>query len=131
MRSQSDSQRGSALVELITFGVATLMPVTLLLTGIFTLQRASFTAQSAVREATRAFVLAKSEGEAFGAAQSAARQVFLDEGIDPAKITITCSDAPCFSPSGTVRIAVHFPVSLMVKQWQIAAQHEERVNPWT
>lgn len=130
MRYLKDSERGSALVELITFGVATLMPVSLLLTGIFTLQRASFTAQSAAREAVRAFVLSTSEGEAFTAAQSAANQVFLDSGITPVKVLISCSESPCLSPTGSVQISVRFPVSLMVKQWQISAQHEERINPW-
>lgn len=127
-RWRSDS--GAAIIEFITFGVATLMPLSLLLTGVFTLQRTSFTAQAAVREATRAFVLAPSESEAFLAAQSAADQVFNDAHLDPKPVQISCSQSPCLQPAGSVRIAIKFPLSLMVKTWMISAAHEEPITPW-
>lgn len=124
------NESGSAIVEFITVGVATLMPLSLLLTGVFTLQRTSFTAQAAVREATRAFVLASSDDQAFSVAQSAANQVFADAHLDPRKIEISCSESPCLQPAGSVRVSIKFPLSLMVKTWVISAAHEERITPW-
>lgn len=135
MRSVSLSscrdERGSAIVEFVLFGIAGLMPLTLLLSGVFMLQRSAFTAQSAVREATRAFVTAESDDVAFYAAQSAANMVFSDATLHPVPVVITCSTTPCLDPLGSVRIAVDFPVTLLGKQWRIRAQHEEKVDPWT
>lgn len=124
------NESGSAIVEFVTVGVATLMPLSLLLTSVFTLQRTSFTAQAAVREATRAFVLASSDDQAFLVAQSAANQVFADAHLDPRKIEISCSESPCLQPAASVRVSIKFPLSLMVKTWVISAAHEERITPW-
>lgn len=106
------------------------MPVTLLLTGIFTIQRASFTAQSAVREATRAFIMSSDDDEALIAAQAAADQAFRDADMSHHRIRVTCSESPCLAPSGSVRIELKFPVTLAVKTWLVSAHHEERVDPW-
>lgn len=125
------SEDGSAIVEFVTFGIATLMPLSLLLSGIFTLQKASFTAQAAVREATRAFVKATTDEDAFVDAQEAANLVFRDASMQPVRVRIACSLDPCLSPSGNVRVSLKFPVSLAVKEWVIQAHHEERVDPWS
>lgn len=130
MYVKSESQRGSAIVEFVLFGIATLMPITLLLTGIFALQRGSFTAQSAVREATRAFVLSQDDSSAFAAAQAASDQTFADAGLPRVKVLITCTGSPCISPSNSVRISINFPISLMAHTWNVSAVHEERVDPW-
>lgn len=121
---------GSAIVEFVVFGIAALMPLSYLLTGIFTVQRAAFTAESAVREATRAFVLSMSDEEAFFAAQEAADLVFEDAAMRPVPIKITCSTSPCLSPSGNVMVRVEFPVELAARSWTINASHQERVDPW-
>lgn len=128
--SGSSSENGSAIVEFVVFGVAILMPVTLLLAGVFTLQKSAFTAQTAVREATRAFVLSESDVDAYRAAQLAADQVFADAAIPSSDLHFACSQSPCLSPSGEVRISVAFPVSLLIKSWTISAHHEEQVDPW-
>lgn len=121
---------GSAIVEFVVFGIAALMPLSYLLTGIFTVQRAAFTAESAVREATRAFVLATSDQEAFFAAQKAADMVFEDASLQPVPLKITCSISPCLSPLGNVTVRVRFPVELAAGSWTINASHQERVDPW-
>lgn len=129
--SNSRGETGSALVEFITVGVAALIPISVLLTGIFTVQRASVAAQSAVREATRAFVLSVDEGQAFVAAQTAADVILSDAGLGPVKLHIACSEASCLSPSSEVRISMDFPVRTAGKVFQVKAHHQESVDPWT
>lgn len=129
-RSSVQDSQGSAIVEFVVFGLAGLMPMSFLLTGILTLQTRAFTAESAVREATRAFVHAQSDVDAFYLAQQASDLVFRDAALAPVPITISCTAAPCLSPTGTVRVRIAFPVSLGVKTWTIHATHEEKVDPW-
>lgn len=129
-RSRFQNSRGSAIVEFVVFGLAGLMPMSFLLSGILTLQTQAFTAESAVREATRVFIRADNDVDAFYLAQQASDLVFRDASLRPAQLTISCSANPCLSPAGRVRVKLNFPVSLGIKTWNITAEHEERVDPW-
>lgn len=130
MRFVKPSEEGSAIVEFITFGVVALLLLSTLLSGVFLLQRAAFTTQSAAREAARAFVQASTDSEAYQSAKVAARVLFADANMAAPSLRIECSDRPCLSPNGRVTIWLSHPVKLILGTWTVRAKHEEPVSPW-
>jgi len=92
--SGTASDDGSASLEFITVGVLLLVPLVYLVLVVSALQSASLGAEGAVRQASRVFVQAETEGEARAAAERAIRVTLADYGLDAADATVTVSCRP-------------------------------------
>jgi hypothetical protein len=99
----------------VTLGVLLLVPIVYLVLTLGRLQAATYAADGAAREATRAFVTAPDESTGRMHALAAVRLGLLDQGfdVDPARITqISCRPTPCLTPQGRVDVAVSVEVVL-------------------
>ena len=75
--------RGSALVEFCFLAVLLLVPMVYLVVVLGRVQAAALAAETAAREAGRAFVTAQDDGSAGLRATAAAAIAFSDQGFDP------------------------------------------------
>jgi hypothetical protein len=75
------SDDGSSLIEFIGASVILLVPLVYLLLSVFSVQRASFGATQAAREAGRAFATAPDSASGIQRAAYAADLAFLDQGV--------------------------------------------------
>lgn len=91
-----DSEAGSSLIEFVGGAVILLVPLVYVLMSVFQVQRGSFGAAVAAREAGRAFATAPSTSVGLQRAVTAAGIAFADQGIPgrPA-ITFTADGAGC------------------------------------
>ena len=107
-------ERGSAVVEFITLGVLLLVPLIYLVLTVARIQSGAYAVSMAAREAGRAFVTASEESQAFARADAAATIALEDHrfSADEADVNITCSQSPCLTPGGTVRVETSVVVPL-------------------
>ena len=108
-------EQGSAVIEVVALGVLLMLPVAYLVLVLGRVQAASFAANGAAREATRAFVTSASNAEAERRAMVSSELVLQDHGFDrkAGTIKITCSGSPCLTPGERVavevRVTARFP----------------------
>jgi hypothetical protein len=77
------------------------------------LQAGAYGVSAAAREAGRAYVTARVEGQAATRATSAAQLAFVDQGFaDEGTITIACDGDPCLRPDGRIRITATVSVPM-------------------
>jgi len=102
------------MVEFVSLVVVLVVPLTYLILTVFEIQRASFAATSAAREAARLFVTAPSSGEADVRARQAAAIALADHGMSagPGAVTVSCSSDPCLTPGASVRVRFRTSVPL-------------------
>jgi hypothetical protein len=136
MKTQrSPKEAGSALVELLLLAVAMLVPLSLGIVSIFTVQAASYAAEGAVREAARVFVTASDETSGRKRSERVIRAVFsstqnpMDQDI-MRSLVIRCANTPCLTPGSHVDFALNFQISLPLGSWKIRATHQAIVDPW-
>ena len=105
---------GNAMVEFTFLGVLLFVPLVYVIVAVFDVQRASFGASTAVREAGRAYVGASSTVEAEQRAEEAARIALRDQGLElePGELRITCSADPCLTPGAVVTVTLDSQVAL-------------------
>jgi Flp pilus assembly protein TadG len=110
------SQRGSALVEVTWLSILLLMPLLYVMLAVFDVQRASFAATSAARQAARAYVLSPSDASAPARAGAAAELGLADHDLDKERATVTTTCAPsihhCLTPGSVVTVEVTYQVDL-------------------
>lgn len=108
--SRCRNERGSGVVEFSWLVLLLLVPLVYLLLAVFDVQRASYGAAAASRAAGRAFVLAPDQATGYARAESAARVVLADQGVDAAaaSVDVACSPTPgaCLTPGSTITVAV-------------------------
>lgn len=98
------ADRGSALIEFVGASVVLLLPLIYVLLSVFHVQRGSFAASEAAREAGRAFATAPTTGIGLARASYAAQLAFDDQGInDPPVLRFTAAGAGC--GTGTASVA--------------------------
>ena len=100
VRRVAGAQRdtGSALIEFVGASVILLIPLIYLLLCVFDVQRSSFAATQAAREAGRAFATAPTSAVGVDRARLAARLAFEDQGItDPPEVRFLPGGAGCGS----------------------------------
>jgi Flp pilus assembly protein TadG len=98
---------GSAVVEFCLLSVLMLVPLVYLVAVLGRVQAAALAAQTAAREAGRAFVTAPDDESADQRAQAAAAIAFDDQGFGEqgtGTVELTCAANPCLVPDA--RIAV-------------------------
>lgn len=130
---------GSAMLEFIYLTVLLMVPLVYVLLSAFQVQRASFGASEAARQAGRAFTTSPDAATARERATAAARLALRDQGIDAEpELAITC-DRPCLAPGAVVTIAVTHVVRLPVLSVlgdsaptiPVRATHDEVVDTFT
>lgn len=93
---QRPRDSGNAVVEFIWLGILLLVPLVYLVLAVFDVQRASYGATEAAREAGRAFVTAPDSAHAIDAAIAAARIALADQMGQSAAadvaVALTCTD---------------------------------------
>ncbi|HVV29310.1 MAG TPA: hypothetical protein VHC41_00375 [Mycobacteriales bacterium] len=128
------AERGSALVEFVGASVILLLPLIYLLLTVFHLQRASFAASEAAREAGRAFATAPTTAIGLVRATYAARLAFEDQGIDTdPQVVFTAAGAGCgdratpvtpsLTPGASYTVCVAQDVALPYANNAIAAHY--------
>jgi hypothetical protein len=134
------AQGGSAIVEFVFLAVLMIVPLFYLVMVLGRLQAGAYGVSAAAREAGRAYVTARAQGEAQARAESAAGLAFADQGFDghEGSIKIRCGVEPCLRPSGrvTVTATVWVPMPLVPAffsgivstQVPVSATHVETVD---
>jgi Flp pilus assembly protein TadG len=133
---------GAAMVEFIVLAVTLAVPLCYLLISVFDVQRASYGASAATREAARVFVRAPSTDVGQERAVAAAGLALADHGIelDSADLEITCSATPCLTPGATVQVSYRSHVRLPlvpamaghdIASISVTASHTQVVDEYT
>lgn len=116
-----DPAAGSSLIEFVGGAVILLVPLVYVLLSVFQVQRGSFAAAEAAREAGRAFATAPSSGLGLQRAATAARIAFADQGVPGAPtVTFTADGAgghaaavrPALRPGSRYTVCVEEDVHL-------------------
>ena len=99
---------GSAMIEYVFLSVLLLVPLVYLVLSVSVVQRTSYAATQAAREAGRAYVTAESTGVGEERALAAARLAFTDQGIElpEGALAISCSADPCLTPGAVVTVSI-------------------------
>jgi hypothetical protein len=102
------------MVEFIVLAVTLAVPLVYVLIAVFDVQRVSFGASAATREAARVFVRAPSTVQAQQQAETAAAITLQDHGVDVADgdLEVSCTATPCLTPGGTVQFTYRTRVPL-------------------
>lgn len=112
MRRRGD--QGSAMVEFTYLTVLLMVPLVYVLVSVFQVQRASFGATEAARQAGRAFVTAPDVATGRELARAAAALALRDQGIDAEpRLEIDCQ-ARCLAPESSVTITISHDVRLPI-----------------
>ena len=129
---------GRAIVEFVFLGVLVFVPIVYLIVTLGLIQRASFAAATAVREAGRVFVTSSSDAQARERAGIASRLAFEDYGVPGGTLAVACDGSPCLRPEGrvrtTTRVIVNLPLvpdflgSVIPASVPIEATHEVTVD---
>lgn len=109
---RSDREGGRAIIEFIVLGLLLLVPIVYLIVTLALLQRASFAAATAAREAGRVFMTSDTDAQARERGQVAASLTFEDYGVARGTVTLACDGTPCLRPEGKVRAMARVVVSL-------------------
>lgn len=103
-------------MEFCFLSVLLLVPLVYLVVVLGRVQAAAFAAETAAREAGRAFVTAADDESARSRATSAAAIAFSDQGFDPSgegALDLACELQPCLQPDARVaartRVRVELP----------------------
>ena len=106
---------GSAVVEFCLLSVVMLVPLVYLVAVLGRVQAAAFAAQTAAREAGRAFVTAPDVESAGARAESAAAIAFGDQGFGQDRtgtVELTCGADPCLVPDARIEVRTRVLVLL-------------------
>ncbi len=109
----TDRDEGRAVIEFLFLGVLLLLPLTYLVLTVARLQAGAFAASLAGREAGRAFVTGRDDGDAEVRARSAAALAFADFAFDGGtSVELACDGTPCLRPEGRVTAVAAVVVQL-------------------
>lgn len=101
------------MVEFVLLSVVLIVPFAYATVAVSQVQRASFAAAGASREAGRAFATADDGAAAERRARLAASMAFEDQGVRAAhELDVTCSASPCLSPGARIVTVVRVTVPL-------------------
>lgn len=105
---------GAAMVEFVALMVVLVVPLVYLILTVFEVQRTTYAATSAAREAARLFVTAPTSADAGLRARQAASVAVTDHGVTwrPEDLSVSCSADPCLTPGASVRVIYRTSVDL-------------------
>jgi len=128
------SERGSASVEFVALAIPLFIPLIIFLQQFAGVSAEEDIARTLAREGARAYVSSTDSSSAVENLNSvimvAGEKLGLSSGqFARMAIGLECSNSPCFSPNGRVRVTVHFIAS---KQFPaVTATAQEYVSPWS
>lgn len=129
-------QSGQAGLEAIPFGLLTFVVGLLLVVNAWAVIDAKIAVSSAVREATRAYVEAPSDGEPLDLADTAARSAIQGAGRNPKVLVLRPLEAT-FARCRTVRFEASYQLPAVRVPWlggfgtfTARARHAEIVDPF-
>lgn len=110
MRRTVRSERGSAIVEFHALGLVLMIPLVYVLLAALDVQRTTYGATQAAREAGRVYVAGGDER----AARMAANVALIDQGMQPTEVevVIACAATPCRTPGAEITVTVSTAVRL-------------------
>ena len=114
VRRRRRDERGSAVVEFTVLAVLMLVPLIYLVMTMARLQAGAYAASAAAREASRAYVTARSADTAEPRALAAAGIAFEDQGFGGGlgTLTMACDGSPCLRPEGRIEVVATVTVPL-------------------
>ena len=126
------SERGSAIIEFLLFGILLLVPLALGMVDVSNYFNALMAGQSAAREAARSYSLSPSPHIAETNAHAIALQVLADSGVQfhDFRLRVVCSADPCLTPGASVRALVDFRTDLRVVSRAIHVEEKEPIDSW-
>lgn len=109
-----DSENGNVVVEFIGVVVALLIPLTVITGAAIEVSRSYIATDVAARAGSRSFVVSNSDSAGRSHAISAVRVAMEDHGVWNSSVSTkyVCSESPCLSPGGYVKVTVSQPVQL-------------------
>lgn len=108
MRRGACDDAGTATIEFVWMSLLLLVPLVYVLLAVFDTQRAAYGVSTASRAAALAFLQSPDVASGERRAQVAARAALDDQGVDEARVEVTClpAAADCFEPGSSVRVTV-------------------------
>jgi Flp pilus assembly protein TadG len=99
---------GTATIEFIWMSLLLLVPLVYVLVAVFDTQRAAYGVSTASRAAALAFLQSPDAASGEHRAKAAADAALADQGLDGARIQVSCLPSPsqCFEPGSSVRVVV-------------------------
>jgi Flp pilus assembly protein TadG len=115
LRTASQGDEGSALVEFVFLAVLMLVPIVYLIVALGRIQAGALAVEQGTREAGRAFVTAPDETIGTARAQAAGRLAYADQGFPapaPRQLRVECTATPCLSANA--RVTVHGELTVVL-----------------
>jgi Flp pilus assembly protein TadG len=99
---------GTATIEFIWMSLLLLVPLVYVLVAVFDTQRAAYGVSTASRAAALAFLQSPDAVSGEQRALAAADVALADQGLDGARVQVSCLPAPsqCLEPGSSVRVVV-------------------------
>ena len=111
IRDALGQEEGNALVEFVVLSAALLIPTLYLVLTLGNVQAAVFAADTISRDVARIHATDTDPERAAHRAARHTEMILEDHGLPVTDVTtISCSEDPCASPGGTVRVQVRIPV---------------------
>lgn len=115
----SRDDEGSAVIELAWVAILLLVPLLWIVLSVFEVQSGAYGVSSAARAAGRAYALAPDDAAGEVAAQEAARQALVDQGLPadaPLRVRVSCTPYPhdCHSGTSVITVRIESSVDLLV-----------------
>ena len=107
---RAGAERGSAIVEFHALGLVLLIPLIYILVAALDVQRATYAATQAARDAGRVYVAGGGEHMARAAVDVA----LADQGLPSGEVdvVVTCAATPCRTPGAEISVTVSTEVRL-------------------
>ena len=113
MKDEQRSDIGTAIVEFLVIGVLILVPLLYATLMVVRVEAAAMASTQAVREASRAFMMADAAAQGFRDARVASNLALADQGfkVSDDALKITCS-MRCLTPESQLKVQLTWQVDL-------------------
>jgi Flp pilus assembly protein TadG len=133
LKRKLDSESGSAIVEFVVLAIPLFIPIFIYLNQFSSLSVNEEIARSMAREVLRVYVISEDESAARNLSSRAtnllARQWKLtDSEISSLRTNLDCSDSPCLSANGRIKLTITFRDEQTGRM--ISASAQQHLSPW-
>ena len=132
-RDRFFSETGSAIVEFVALAIPLFIPIFIYLNNFSSMSVNEEIARSMAREVLRVYVISENESAARNLSGNAmnllAQQWKLsDSEIRSLQIQMECTQLPCLSPNGQIKLTISFTDEQTGRS--ISASAKEHLSPW-
>ena len=133
LKRKLHSESGSAIVEFVVLAIPLFIPIFIYLNQFSSLSVNEEIARSMAREVLRVYVISEDESAARNLSSRAtnllARQWKLtDSEISSLRTNLDCSDSPCLSANGRIKLTITFRDEQTGRM--ISASAQQHLSPW-